>query len=99
MNHVLEIPGLVHQRGFGREQRREPIVDDLLAEDRRDRFGYALVEELAILWRREMVAGTYMPRWLSADIGNQTVRAIAFVVNQPRDELITGAAFAGDHDG
>ena len=43
-----------------------------------------LVEELAILWRREMVAGTYMPRWLSADIGNQTVRAIAFVVNRQK---------------
>jgi cation transport protein ChaC len=41
-----------------------------------------LAEELAILWRREMVAGTYMPRWLNADIGDRTVRAIAFVVNR-----------------
>jgi cation transport protein ChaC len=38
--------------------------------------------ELAILWRREMVAGTYMPKWINADIGDATVRAIAFVVNR-----------------
>ncbi len=41
-------------------------------------------EELAILWRREMVAGTYMPKWINADIGDATVRAIAFVVNRAR---------------
>jgi cation transport protein ChaC len=41
-----------------------------------------LMDELAILWRREMVAGTYMPRWLNADIGDGVVRAIAFVVNR-----------------
>ena len=40
--------------------------------------------ELAILWRREMVAGTYMPKWISADIGDTTVRAIAFVVNRAK---------------
>ena len=43
-----------------------------------------LMEELGILWRREMVAGTYMPRWLNADIGGGTVRAIAFVVNRSK---------------
>lgn len=41
-------------------------------------------EELAILWRREMVAGTYMPRWINVDIGDATVRAIAFVVNRAK---------------
>jgi cation transport protein ChaC len=40
--------------------------------------------ELAILWRREMVAGTYMPKWINADIGGETVRAIAFVVNRTK---------------
>lgn len=40
--------------------------------------------ELAILWRREMVAGTYKPKWISADIGDTTVRAIAFVVNRAK---------------
>lgn len=43
-----------------------------------------LMEELAILWRREMVAGTYMPRWMNADVGDRTVRAIAFVVNRSK---------------
>ena len=40
--------------------------------------------ELAILWRREMVAGTYMPKWINADIGGAMVRAIAFVVNRSK---------------
>jgi cation transport protein ChaC len=40
--------------------------------------------ELAILWRREMVAGTYMPKWISVDLGDTTVRAIAFVVNRTK---------------
>ena len=40
--------------------------------------------ELALLWRREMVAGTYMPKWINADIGGDTVRAIAFVVNRAK---------------
>ena len=40
--------------------------------------------ELAILWRREMVAGTYVPKWINADIDGVTVRAIAFVVNRSK---------------
>jgi cation transport protein ChaC len=56
--------------------------------------------ELAILWRREMVAGTYMPKWINADIGGETVRAIAFIVNRSKpgytgrlaDELIVSIA-------
>ena len=41
-----------------------------------------LMAELGLLWRREMVMGTYMPRWVKADVGDRTVRAIAFVVNR-----------------
>jgi glutathione-specific gamma-glutamylcyclotransferase len=41
-------------------------------------------EELAILWRREMVAGTYLPKWINADIGDAMVPAIAFVVNRAK---------------
>jgi glutathione-specific gamma-glutamylcyclotransferase len=44
------------------------------------REGYE--SELAILWRREMVAGTYRPRWVNARTDSGTVRAIAFVVNR-----------------
>jgi cation transport protein ChaC len=31
-----------------------------------------------------MVAGTYLPRWVSAQTGAGTVRAIAFVVNRTK---------------
>jgi cation transport protein ChaC len=41
-----------------------------------------LMVELGLLWRREMVMGTYMPRWVQADIGGRAVRAIAFIVNR-----------------
>ena len=41
-----------------------------------------LMVELGLLWRREMVMGTYMPRWVKAKIGDRVVRAIAFVVNR-----------------
>jgi cation transport protein ChaC len=40
--------------------------------------------ELAILWRREMVAGTYMPKWITIDIDGSATRAIAFVVNRAK---------------
>ncbi len=43
-----------------------------------------VAEELAILWRREMVAGTYLPRWVNARTGAGAVRAIAFVVNRTK---------------
>ena len=43
-----------------------------------------LMGELALLWRREMVMGTYKPRWVRADIGECVVRAIAFVVNRKK---------------
>jgi len=43
-----------------------------------------VADELAILWRREMVAGTYLPRWVSAQTGADAVRAIAFVVNRTK---------------
>jgi glutathione-specific gamma-glutamylcyclotransferase len=41
-----------------------------------------LMVELGLLWRREMVMGTYMPRWVKADIGGRVARAIAFIVNR-----------------
>lgn len=37
--------------------------------------------ELKLLWRREMVMGSYAPRWVNLKIGKRSVRAIAFVVN------------------
>lgn len=46
-------------------------------------------DELRILWRREMLMGTYAPRWVSLTSDGTTVRALAFVVR--RD----GCGYAG----
>lgn len=43
-----------------------------------------LEEDLLLLWRREMVGGTYRPRWLHVHTGGRRVRAIAFVVDRER---------------
>ena len=42
----------------------------------------ALDAELSLLWRREMIMGTYVPRWLWANTPAGRVRALAFVVNR-----------------
>lgn len=41
-----------------------------------------LDEELRLLWRREMVTGTYLPRWTTVLTHGGPVRAIAFVVDR-----------------
>jgi glutathione-specific gamma-glutamylcyclotransferase len=45
---------------------------------------HTLAEDLELLWRREMIGGTYRPRWVDADRGGQRVRAIAFTVNRTK---------------
>lgn len=42
----------------------------------------SLMDELALLWRREMLTGTYEPRWTNVETRTGTVRAIAFVVDR-----------------
>ena len=37
--------------------------------------------ELTLIWRREMVLGSYAPRWVMTRVGKWKLRAIAFVVN------------------
>ena len=44
--------------------------------------GRRAVDELRLLWRREMVLGAYTPRWARIDSGDETFRAIAFFVNR-----------------
>lgn len=39
-------------------------------------------EELKLLWRREMVVGSYRPVWVRARAGARTVTALAFVVRR-----------------
>ena len=38
--------------------------------------------ELLLVWRREMVVGSYIPRWIKVFDGTQAIEAIAFVVNR-----------------
>lgn len=38
--------------------------------------------ELSLLWRREMVVGSYLPRWVSVFDGVQSLPAITFVINR-----------------
>jgi cation transport protein ChaC len=40
------------------------------------------IDELRLLWRREMVLGAYCPRWATIDAGEEELRAIAFFVNR-----------------
>jgi cation transport protein ChaC len=49
-----------------------------------------IAEELALVWRREMVTGAYRPTWIKARTDDGTVHAIAFVADRRRD------SFAGD---
>ncbi len=39
-------------------------------------------EDLRLLWRREMVVGSYRPRWVKAKADGRVVDALAFVVNR-----------------
>jgi cation transport protein ChaC len=38
--------------------------------------------ELTLLWRREMVTGSYHPRWMRVRAGAKTLTALAFVVDR-----------------
>ncbi|MGH6897173.1 MAG: gamma-glutamylcyclotransferase [Geminicoccaceae bacterium] len=38
-------------------------------------------EELAIVWRREMISGAYVPRWVDVHTALGRLRAITFVIN------------------
>lgn len=41
-------------------------------------------DELRLLWRREMLLGSYSPRWTLVTHGERSFRALAFVVNRAR---------------
>jgi cation transport protein ChaC len=40
--------------------------------------------ELRLLWRREMLLGSYSPRWVLVTHGRRSLRALAFAVNRER---------------
>jgi cation transport protein ChaC len=45
----------------------------------------AVEEELAIVWRREMISGAYVPRWVDVHTGTGVVRAITFAINHAHE--------------
>jgi glutathione-specific gamma-glutamylcyclotransferase len=43
------------------------------------------LEELDIVWRREMISDAYVPRWVAVRTPMATVRAITFTINQAHE--------------
>jgi cation transport protein ChaC len=41
--------------------------------------------EFRVLWRREMLTGAYLPRWLPTEINGERVFALAFVMNRAHE--------------
>lgn len=39
-------------------------------------------EELRLVWRREMLSGAYVPRWVSLESGGGPLRAVTFAINR-----------------
>jgi cation transport protein ChaC len=50
--------------------------------------------EAQLLWRREMLAGSYDARWVRVRAGGATLRAIAFVANRQHERYIGGQPVA-----
>ncbi|HET8584964.1 MAG TPA: gamma-glutamylcyclotransferase [Casimicrobiaceae bacterium] len=44
------------------------------------------LDELSLLWRREMVTGAYEPRWLDVDCEGRRLTAIGFVVRREHSQ-------------
>ena len=44
------------------------------------------IDELHLLWRREMVTGAYSPRWLNVDADGRRLTALAFVVRRDHSQ-------------
>lgn len=62
-----------------------------------------LEEELSLLWRREMITGAYVPRWLAAHDADRSEPALAFTINPshenyvdwPEERVVAALATAG----
>jgi glutathione-specific gamma-glutamylcyclotransferase len=65
-------------------------------------------DELALLWRREMLAQAYLPKWLTVRAGENEICALAFVINRSHpaytgklctDDIVDVLATAAGHLG
>ena len=68
----------------------------------------SVTEEFKLLWRREMLAGMYIPRWVNADTSSGIVSALTFVVDRAAkgyagrlsdENIVTTALRAHGHHG
>jgi glutathione-specific gamma-glutamylcyclotransferase len=39
-------------------------------------------EQMQLIWKREMMYGSYRPRWLNCVVGDETLRGLCFTVNR-----------------
>jgi glutathione-specific gamma-glutamylcyclotransferase len=69
---TIENPGLV--LGLEPGDRCQGIAYRVAIDDN-------LEEELLLLWRREMVVGSYIPTWITANNGSRDLSVLAFIVN------------------
>ena len=47
------------------------------------------MEELELVWRREMISGVYQPRWVTLHSPQGNIRAITFVVDRTHKQFIS----------
>jgi glutathione-specific gamma-glutamylcyclotransferase len=52
-----------------------------------------VASELLLLWRREMIVASYIPRWVRVFDGTQKLEAIAFVVNHQHRAYVGDISF------
>jgi cation transport protein ChaC len=45
----------------------------------------AMPDELEIIWRREMIGGSYTPRWVTVRTADGPVAAVAFTINRANE--------------
>jgi cation transport protein ChaC len=76
---TLDRPGLV--LGLDRGGRCRGVAYRIAAERAEN--------ELRLIWRREMMTGAYVPRWVQVSDGGTAFRAITFTINR------AGASYAG----
>ena len=48
------------------------------------------IDELHLLWRREMVVGSYHPKWVKADADGREIIALTFVVRRDHPQYAKG---------
>jgi len=65
-------------------------------------------EEMQRIWKREMTFGSYNPKWLNCIVGDETIKALCFLVNRacsgyagqiPQDVVVEAMAHAAGRYG